>query len=142
MPAKKRKAAKKRKVAKKRVTKKKAIKRRPVKRPAKKKVIRRKPAARKKVKKTAPKKPAVKKPGKEVGLITHYFPKVMAAVVKLKIPLAVGDMIKVKGHTTDFTEEVTSMQIDHVPVTSAKKGDEIGLMVKSRVRRHDVVYKI
>jgi len=134
--------AKKKKAAKKRIVKKKAIKRKLVKRPAQKKAVRRKPAARKKAIKVAPKKPAVKKPGKEVGLITHYFPKVMAAVIKLKTPLAVGDMIKVKGHTTDFTQEVTSIQINHVPVTSAKKGDEIGLMVKSRVRHHDVVYKI
>jgi putative protease len=77
-----------------------------------------------------------------VGTISHYFPKVRAAVVKLKVPLALGEKIKIKGHTTDFTQSVNSMQINRVPIKSAKKGQEIGLLVSFRVRRKDVVYKI
>ena len=76
-----------------------------------------------------------------VGIITHYFPQVRAGVIKLKAPLSVGDVVKIKGHTTDFTQVITSMQINHVPVSSAKKGAEIGLLVNSRVRHNDVVYK-
>ncbi|KPK96839.1 MAG: hypothetical protein AMJ95_12120 [Omnitrophica WOR_2 bacterium SM23_72] len=76
-----------------------------------------------------------------MGTVTHYFPHVRAAVIKLKTPLSVGDSVKIKGHTTDFTQKVTSIQIDHVPISSAKKGDEIGLLVDSRVRQHDIVYK-
>lgn len=76
-----------------------------------------------------------------IGKVTHYFPKVRAAVVKLKAPLALGDTIKIKGHTTDFTQSITSMQIDRVPINQAKKRQEIGLLVNSRVRQHDVVYK-
>lgn len=113
----------------------KAVKRRPVKRkPARKKPARRKPAA----KKTAR---APKTKEKVIGVITHYFPKVRAAVIKLKAPLSVGDSIKVKGHTTDFQQTIASMQIDHVTVDQAKKGQEIGLLVNSRVRQHDTVYK-
>ncbi len=125
----------------------------PAKKPAKKKpvakkrpVLKKKPLVRKKP--VARKKPLVKrKPilaleGTLVGEITHYFPQVNAAVVKLQIPLAVGDTIKVKGHTTDFTEQITSLQIDRVPVQTAKVGDEIGLQVKSRVRRGDIVTKL
>ncbi len=125
----------------------------PAKKPAKKNpvakkrpVLKKKPLARKKP--IARKKPLVKrKPilaleGTLVGEITHYFPQVNAAVVKLQIPLAVGDTIKVKGHTTDFTEQITSLQIDRVPVQTAKVGDEIGLQVKSRVRRGDIVTKL
>ena len=63
-------------------------------------------------------------------------------MIKLKAPLSVGDTIKVKGHTTDFKETVNSIQIDRVPITSAKKGQEIGLLVNSRVRQHDKVYKL
>ncbi len=74
-----------------------------------------------------------------VGKISHYFPKVRAAVIKLKVPLSVGDKIKIKGHTTDFAEEVLSMQVDHVPVKVAKKGQEIGLLVQARVRQGDTV---
>src|SRR3989338_317775 len=89
-------------------------------------------------------KPSVKKIPKEniVGKITHYFPHVRAAVIKLKAPLSVGDVVKIKGHTTDFKQNITSLQIDRVPVTSAKKGEEIGLLVDSRVRQHDTVYKV
>lgn len=95
----------------------------------------------KKAKKRAPAKKAVVKKEPVLGTVTHYFPHVNAAVIKLKGPLTVGETIKIKGHTTDLTEQVTSMQIDRVPITQAKKGQEIGLLVASRVRQHDLVYK-
>ena len=76
-----------------------------------------------------------------IGKITHYFPHVNAAVVKLKAPLKIGDTIHIKGHTTDIKETVTSMQINRAPITVAKKGDEICLLVASRVRAGDKVYK-
>ncbi|MDP2928066.1 MAG: hypothetical protein Q8N80_04650 [Candidatus Omnitrophota bacterium] len=113
-----------------------------------------KPAIKKKVSKNKPalkkqstiKKPAIKKAakveGKLIGVITHYFPHVQAAVIKLKGPLAKGDTVKIKGHTTDITQIVTSIQIDRVDIQTAKKGDEIGLQVSSRVRQQDKVYKI
>ena len=79
----------------------------------------------------------------EVGVITHYFPKVRAAVVKLtKGKLSVGDNIVIKGHTSDFKEKVESVQLDHVSIQNAEKGMEIGLKVKAKVREHDVVYRI
>jgi len=117
---------------------------------SKKKPVKRKPA-KKTGKKVLSRKKAVKKAkvtkrpkGKEniIGVITHYFPQVRAAVIKLKSPLAAGDRIKIKGHTTDFTQAINSMQIDHVSVNQAKKGQEIGLLVDSRVRQHDIVYKV
>lgn len=116
---------------------KKSVKRKPVKRKVcKKRVIKKRPAPKKAV--------ARKAKGKEniVGTVTHYFPHVRAGVIKLKKPLAVGDTIKVKGHTTDFTQRVDSMQIDRVPIVNAKKGQEIGILVASRVRQHDVVCKV
>lgn len=127
-------------------------KKKPIKKPAKKKIVKKKIVKKKIVKKT-PVKKAAKKPAKKtravikklkqdvIGKITHYFPHVRAAVIKLEAPLAVGDSIKIKGHTTDFTQKITSMQIDHVVVDSATKGDEIGLLVNSRVRQHDIAYK-
>jgi hypothetical protein len=79
----------------------------------------------------------------EAGVITHYFPKVDAAVIKLtKSSLSIGDSIVIKGHTSDFKEKVQSIQLDHTPIQNAEKGMEIGLKVKSKVREHDVVYKI
>lgn len=77
-----------------------------------------------------------------MGEITHFFPKVSAAVfVVANSGLKVGDTIKIVGHTTDFTQQVGSMQIDRKPIELAEKGDEIGLAVKMRVRRKDKVYK-
>ncbi|MBU0548461.1 MAG: translation elongation factor-like protein [Candidatus Omnitrophica bacterium] len=73
--------------------------------------------------------------------MTHYFPHVQAAVIKLKGPLVIGDTVKIKGHTTDLNQVIASMQIDRVDISSAKKGDEIGLQVSSRVRQNDKVYK-
>ena len=106
----------------------------------KKKTIKKRPAKRR----ILPKKPVKKQKKKEkvIGIVTHYFPKVRAAVVKLKSPLTAGDTIRIKGHTTDFKQGIASIQIEHVAVNSAKKGQEIGLLVDSRVRQHDVVYKV
>lgn len=77
-----------------------------------------------------------------VGEMVHYFPHVSAGVIKLSKELKAGDMIRIKGHTTDFKQTVDSMQIEHVPVNEAKKGAEIGLKVKDRVRIGDIVYKL
>ena len=124
--------------------KKKAVKRKAARKtaPRKKAIAKRKPVKKVPGRKAAKAKLKKKVEGNIVGIITHYFPKVRAAVIKLKATLAVGDTIKVKGHTTDFTQNISSLQIDRVPVDSAKKGEEIGLLVDSRVRQHDVVYKV
>jgi hypothetical protein len=130
---------KKRKTIKRKAAKKQIIKKR-IRKPTRK--ITKREAVKKTAKKAAKKAIASKKiKANIIGTVMHYFPKVRAAVVKLKAPLTIGDVVKVKGHTTDFTQNVTSIQIDRVPITSAKKGQEIGLLVESRVRRKDVVYK-
>jgi putative protease len=56
--------------------------------------------------------------------------------------LTVGDTIRIKGHTTDFTQMVDSIQVEHQSVQTAKAGDSIGIKVKEPVRDHDVVYKV
>ncbi|MFA6357302.1 MAG: hypothetical protein WCY09_01340 [Candidatus Omnitrophota bacterium] len=124
----------------KKITKKKTVKKtvkKIVKKTAKKiikKTVKNKPLAKTKV--------TLKKAGKLIGIVTHYFPHVQAAVIKLKAPLAMGETLKIKGHTTDFTQTITSMQMDRVNISKAKKGDEIGLQVSSRVRQDDKVYKL
>lgn len=81
--------------------------------------------------------------GTLIGHVTHYFPHVDAAVVKIENGgLAVGDTLYFKGHTTDFKQSVNSMQMDRAPIQKAGPGDEIGVEVKSRVREHDEVYKM
>lgn len=76
---------------------------------------------------------------KEIGKVTHYFEKAEVAVIELSSKLSVGDSIQIKGHTTDFTQKVDSMQVEHKDLKSAKKGDFIGLKVRERVRLNDKV---
>ena len=80
---------------------------------------------------------------KEVGRIIHYFPKVKVGVVKITSGyLNAGDLIYIKGHTTDFKQKVTSIEIDNKPVLKVQKPKEAGILVKSRVRIKDKVYKL
>lgn len=103
----------------------------------KKKVVRKKKAkARVKAKGLRPK----AKGEKPIGLVDHFFGNISVAGVSLKAPLKVGDVVHIKGHTTDFVQKIDSMQIEHESVLKAKKGDDIGLKVKGKVREHDVVY--
>ncbi|MFA6321754.1 MAG: hypothetical protein WCY36_07885 [Candidatus Omnitrophota bacterium] len=79
----------------------------------------------------------------KIGEVTHYFPHVKAAaLLVLKDSIKVGDEIYLKGHTTDFKEKIKSMQLDCTPIQEGKKGQEIGLLVKKRVRIGDSVYKL
>lgn len=78
----------------------------------------------------------------KVGKITHYFDKIGVAVVELEETLKVGDQIKITGHGDEFTQTVTSMQIEHQPIQEAKKGESIGLKVDQPVKEGDEVYKI
>jgi len=78
-----------------------------------------------------------------VGIVTHYFPGPNVAVVKLSDgELSVGDHVHFLGHTTDFEEDVTSMEVEHQKVARAGPGDEIGVQVLARVRPHDKVFKV
>ncbi len=79
---------------------------------------------------------------KLIGKITHYFPKVGAAVVKLDDTLKIGDRIKLKHGDDEFEQEVTSMQVDHQAIESAEKGDEVGLKVDKKAKEGWEVYKI
>lgn len=77
-----------------------------------------------------------------LGQVEDYFAHINVMAVKLLVPLSVGEMIRIKGHTTDVTQKVESMQIDHQPVQTASAGDSVGIKIADRARRTDVVYKI
>jgi len=79
---------------------------------------------------------------KLVGKVAHYFTNIGVAVIDLEAPLSVGDKISIEGATTNFSQAVDSMQIEHKNVEKAKKGDSVGLKVKDRVRGGDNVYKV
>jgi len=100
-----------------------------------------------KSKKTAAKtkaivKKVIKKKEILVGEVVHYFDHIKVAVVKLKVPLAVGDEIRiVGGEETDFKQKVQSMEIDHGKISKAKKGQEVGMKVKEKTRDGYKVFK-
>jgi translation initiation factor IF-2 len=80
---------------------------------------------------------------KEIGVIEHFFGHLSVAALKLTDgTLKVGDTIHVKGHTTDFTEKIKSMQIDNNDVQEAKPGDDVGIKMEGKCREHDVVYLV
>ncbi|OGB87662.1 hypothetical protein A3J44_06270 [candidate division WOR-1 bacterium RIFCSPHIGHO2_02_FULL_45_12] len=98
-----------------------------------KKKVKRSVKARKVKKVKAPKE-------KVLGIVDHYFGNIFVAALKTKVPLKVGDIIHIKGHTTDFVQKIDSMQIEHQSVLKVKKGDEVGFKVRAKVRVGDTVY--
>ena len=80
-------------------------------------------------------------PEDAVGQVTHYFSHLSVAAISLKAPLAVGDRIHIRGHTTDLVQEVGSMEIDHAGVDRAGPGDDVALKVDEHVRDHDLIFR-
>ncbi len=134
----------------------KASKKKTVKKSAKKKAAGK---ARPAPKKALAKKPPLVKPGppagtvppveepasneEAIGVITHYYSHLGVAVAQLnKGSLKTGDTIHVKGHTTDFTQTVASMEYEHQHVDQAGAGQNIGLKVIDHAREHDIVYRV
>ena len=82
-------------------------------------------------------------PGERIGVVTHYYSHLSVAVVRLDSgTLRVGDTICIRGHTTDFTQRVASLQVEHAPVTEVGPSDDCALKVIAHAREHDVVYKV
>ncbi|MFH1680763.1 MAG: translation elongation factor-like protein [Candidatus Eisenbacteria bacterium] len=79
----------------------------------------------------------------KIGHVSHYFGKIQVAAIELTDgALAVGDTIHVKGHTSDFTQTIDSMQIDRADVPRAEKGQSIGIRASEHAREGDIVYKV
>ncbi|MBN1852649.1 MAG: hypothetical protein JW829_07985 [Pirellulales bacterium] len=78
-----------------------------------------------------------------VGRVTHYFGHIHVAAVEVtEGTLSIGDTIHIKGHTSDFTQTVDSMQLDGQDIDQATAGQDVGIVVADHVREHDVVYKV
>jgi len=78
-----------------------------------------------------------------VGKVTHYFPKLNVAAIKLVSDLSIGDEIVIIGKTTGIVSlKIESMQINRKPIKKTKKGNEIGIKTSTLVRKNDEVYLI
>jgi translation elongation factor EF-Tu-like GTPase len=157
--AKKKAPAKPPKTAVKKVVRKKTLKKKSSKKPAARKAALRTTGKKTALKKSLIKKPLLVKPGpppgavpsveepasleEAIGVITHYYSHLGVAVAQLnKGVLKVGDTIHVKGHSTDFTQSVVSMEYDHQHIDQAGAGQNIGLKVIDHAREHDIVYRV
>jgi hypothetical protein len=79
-----------------------------------------------------------------IGVITHYYSHLSVVAMKLEpgATLRVGDMIHIWGHTTDFTQKVESLEVDHGPVAEVGSKDDFGLKVNAHARERDIVFKM
>ena len=82
-------------------------------------------------------------PGERIGVVTHYYSHLSVATLRLESgTLRVGDVIHIRGHTTDFSQRVESLEVNHAPATEVGPNDDFGLKVVEHAREHDVVYKL
>src|SRR5262249_3155800 len=79
-----------------------------------------------------------------IGVITHYYGHLSVAALQLEpdMTLRVGDVIHIRGHTTDFTQRVESLEVNHAPAREVGPNDDFGLKVIEHAREHDVVFKV
>jgi translation elongation factor EF-1alpha len=77
-----------------------------------------------------------------IGRVTHFYGKISVAVLGLSDTIRLGDTVHILGRTTDFQQEVSSLQIEHQAISQAKPGQEVALKVDYPVRRRDSVFKV
>ena len=78
----------------------------------------------------------------EIGKVIHYYNHIGVAVLALEESLKLGDKIHIAGHSTDFVQRVTSMEVEHHTVLWVKPGDKMALKVIQPVHEHDIVYRV
>ena len=76
--------------------------------------------------------------------MTHYYSHLSVVAMQLEpgTTLRVGDVIHIRGYTTDFTQTVESLEVNHAPVTEVAPNDDFGLKVVEHAREQDIVYKV
>lgn len=76
----------------------------------------------------------------QIGKVTHYYDKLGVAIIKLTKSVKLGGAFRFGDEEKGFKQEVSSMQLNHEPISSAKKGDEIGIKVDKKAREGTPVY--
>ncbi len=77
----------------------------------------------------------------QIAKVTHYYDKIGVAVIEVKKqPLKVGDVVRISGHDKEFTQPVTSLQIEHKQVTEVAPKETAGLKVEKPVKVGDILY--
>jgi putative protease len=79
----------------------------------------------------------------KIGVVIHYWSKIGVAGIHITAgKLQVGDTIHVKGHTSDFIQQVESIQKESAAVEVAGPGDDVGIKVVEHAREHDEVFRV
>ena len=79
---------------------------------------------------------------KDIGKVCNYYAHVSAAKIRLCGDLELGEEILIQGPTTgSLKQKVESMEINGNTIQRANKGQNIGILVKEKVRPNDILYK-
>ena len=81
-------------------------------------------------------------PGVQIGTVSHFFDHIHVAALALTGTIRVGDTVHFLGHSTDFKQEVTSLQVEHKAIQEAKAGDDVAMEVAQQVHPNDKVFRI
>lgn len=78
-----------------------------------------------------------------IGHVTHWYGGIGVAGVHMdEGELHVGDTVHIVGHTSDLTQKVDSMEVEHHYVPEARAGEDIGIRAVEHVREHDRVFLV
>ena len=79
----------------------------------------------------------------KIGVVTDYLNRVGVAVVRLTDGhLRLGDRVRITDRTTELTQMVESVQIEHRGVQHESRGTEVAMKVQEPVRRRDQVFRV
>lgn len=81
----------------------------------------------------------------KIGQVTHYFDKIGVGVLSVEEgQVKLGDNVQVGADDleTTFTQTISSMQVDHQSVDTAKAGDEVGLKLDQPAKPNDPVFLV
>jgi hypothetical protein len=79
---------------------------------------------------------------KPIGVVTHWFDKLGVAVIKLSGKIATGDKVLVRRGEEEFEDTIESIQIDHKPVVSAKKGDDAAVKLTQKTKEGAEIFAV
>jgi hypothetical protein len=75
-----------------------------------------------------------------VGVVTHYYSHLGVAVVALVGPLQAHTTVHIQGFTTDFCQEIHSLEVNHQQIEAGQPGQVIALKVIDTVRKGDRIF--
>jgi putative protease len=79
----------------------------------------------------------------KIGVVTDYLDRRGVAVIHLTAgDLHVGDQVHITGRTTEVTQWVESLQIEHEAVAEAPRGTVVAMRMEAPVHRRDEVFSV